>query len=979
VMLPAARVTNPNLTSFVAVNPQLTPSGDGKVWTGSWFLNDAPNGTYSIVFTAIREGLLQTQASVITVQRSSTTTNETTTPTPTVTSLAVSWMSPSASSSVVAGVTDLRVATVGEPSSVGFRLTGPNNIEQRLPATLTGAGVFAFFWNTALLPNGTYALHAIAERNGTTVTAAEQRTVIVNNATATTTEPEETGTETSDDDADETTTSAPAPTVQPFTATIVAPIAGTVAAATQEVLIRTSLAARSVSMYVAGASTTASAAATQLPTTFAQDRGMWVASWRTTGLNAGEYRISVLATGVDGRTADTSAIVKVAAAAPVVTEEPKTIAPVVAVRIDEPRGATVSGSVKLIATAEGAPDTVTFLVRSTAPGSQEISRKASFIGSGRWSATLVDGSLPAGAYVMVASAVKGSVTASSAPAQFTLASTVKPAETVPTATETATALPLQAALVTPNGGSVQGIVTFSAKVNKIAKGLRFAVIPDGTDREIVSFVAAPKDGGLWVAIWNSTTVADGTYRVFAEAADETTSARSAMVTIGVLNAQKPTAFMAEVPVEAVKQAVQELPAGTQPIAMVVAPPVPKEVAEVATQRIAAECVERGIPAEKCGAWLASQPSECRAAGITTKEECLAWLKKQAGGDLPECRGADAARCAEIEQRKTAGLLSDDQLKRIDAAVTGHINTVISLKVAEGTNAVEAASVADPAKPVEQDFAAVIPLRPTEKKELALRVHASPAYVKTSDEESARRVPAVLLIDTDEDGLPDDVEKRFGTDPLLADTDGDGFDDGMELKNGFNPLGPGKLGAEEKPIAPIDAAIVAGLPIEQPTEAGEVSEDLSIESVANEVVTEETDAEEAALRFAGTGVPGEVITIFVYSYLPIVLTTTVGEDGTWAYDLEGTLADGQHEAYVTVTDETGKIQKKSSPLSFFVAEARAATEGEYFGPNADLVSVAEAPVADLYKYYALGALALILVAAVLGVLIFRQPKRDAMTE
>jgi hypothetical protein len=37
-----------------------------------------------------------------------------------------------------------------------------------------------------------------------------------------------------------------------------------------------------------------------------------------------------------------------------------------------------------------------------------------------------------------------------------------------------------------------------------------------------------------------------------------------------------------------------------------------------------------------------------------------------------------------------------------------------------------------------------------------------------------------LIDTDEDGIPDDKEKLYGTDPELSDTDGDGINDGDEL-------------------------------------------------------------------------------------------------------------------------------------------------------------------------------------------------------
>ena len=50
----------------------------------------------------------------------------------------------------------------------------------------------------------------------------------------------------------------------------------------------------------------------------------------------------------------------------------------------------------------------------------------------------------------------------------------------------------------------------------------------------------------------------------------------------------------------------------------------------------------------------------------------------------------------------------------------------------------------------------------------------------------------LKLDTDGDGLFDDEEKTYGTDPTKADTDGDSFSDGVEVKNGYNPLGEGKL-------------------------------------------------------------------------------------------------------------------------------------------------------------------------------------------
>lgn len=48
-------------------------------------------------------------------------------------------------------------------------------------------------------------------------------------------------------------------------------------------------------------------------------------------------------------------------------------------------------------------------------------------------------------------------------------------------------------------------------------------------------------------------------------------------------------------------------------------------------------------------------------------------------------------------------------------------------------------------------------------------------------------------DTDNDGLTDYEEVCiYGTDPLNPDTDGDGYLDGEEVAAGYNPLGPGRL-------------------------------------------------------------------------------------------------------------------------------------------------------------------------------------------
>lgn len=53
--------------------------------------------------------------------------------------------------------------------------------------------------------------------------------------------------------------------------------------------------------------------------------------------------------------------------------------------------------------------------------------------------------------------------------------------------------------------------------------------------------------------------------------------------------------------------------------------------------------------------------------------------------------------------------------------------------------------------------------------------------------SAHQVSAAVIVDTDKDGLGDDIELKLGTDTQFVDTDGDGYTDGEEVANGYNPL------------------------------------------------------------------------------------------------------------------------------------------------------------------------------------------------
>ncbi len=47
----------------------------------------------------------------------------------------------------------------------------------------------------------------------------------------------------------------------------------------------------------------------------------------------------------------------------------------------------------------------------------------------------------------------------------------------------------------------------------------------------------------------------------------------------------------------------------------------------------------------------------------------------------------------------------------------------------------------------------------------------------------------IFLDSDQDGLSDQEEKAYGTDPHNKDTDNDGYSDGTEVQSGYNPLKP----------------------------------------------------------------------------------------------------------------------------------------------------------------------------------------------
>jgi Bacterial TSP3 repeat len=58
----------------------------------------------------------------------------------------------------------------------------------------------------------------------------------------------------------------------------------------------------------------------------------------------------------------------------------------------------------------------------------------------------------------------------------------------------------------------------------------------------------------------------------------------------------------------------------------------------------------------------------------------------------------------------------------------------------------------------------------------------------------------IFQDSDQDGLSNDEEKLYGTNPNIKDTDGDGYGDGIEVESGYDPLKPAPGDKIVKPVS-----------------------------------------------------------------------------------------------------------------------------------------------------------------------------------
>lgn len=395
-----------------------------------------------------------------------------------------------------------------------------------------------------------------------------------------------------------------------------------------------------------------------------------------------------------------------------------------------------------------------------------------------------------------------------------------------------------------------------------------------------------------------------------------------------------------------------------------------------------ECIDEGLENEReCETYLQQKhlPKECLEANAKSRQECDKIMFRKFGS--PECKIAgieNEKECAEFIFNKYASKIKCDNIEdwqcknSIKERYLGNITAkqILYNKINEKKNEIIGKSMK--AKDLEAEIAQKEKTVTIIKKNVGMKIiTANESIILDEEDNLIQTAPIVLAIDSDMDGLPDDLEKRLGTDPNKADTDGDGFSDGEEVKNGYNPLGDGEL--EKIKISPIDEAILQNKSLGHPKTEGEETGNLVIENIAN-IENKQTGVAEGYI-LSGKSEPNSVIALYVYSDLPLVITTKTDKYGNWQYELSESLTEGEHEVYVTINDNTGKVINKSEPLNFFIKEASAVSVKDFISPNASATSnLTEKESESSIRYYLIIAFLTIISISLFTIILVKKKKQ-----
>ena len=319
-----------------------------------------------------------------------------------------------------------------------------------------------------------------------------------------------------------------------------------------------------------------------------------------------------------------------------------------------------------------------------------------------------------------------------------------------------------------------------------------------------------------------------------------------------------------------------------------------------------ECRELGIDnAKECGEALFKKYGiqECGKAGISEENQCRSFILNKYRQKIL-CENLSAWECQKIIEESFLGIISDRQIKFKELKDNYAEQQGTSQKISELREKLKISKE-------------LIPIINVDVK--VKIIAASEDMVLKNSNTLIQTAPIAIVIDSDGDGLADDTEERIGTDKNNIDSDDDGYNDGEEVKNGYNPLGSGAI---KETLAAIDLAILNNKTIEHPKTQGNISNNFKIKEIIN---NSESDK---GYILSGQADPNSVVTIYLYSEIPLLITAATDVYGNWRYELSESLVEGEHEVYVALNDNTGRVVKKGSPINFFIKEAKAISIGDF---------------------------------------------------
>ena len=368
-----------------------------------------------------------------------------------------------------------------------------------------------------------------------------------------------------------------------------------------------------------------------------------------------------------------------------------------------------------------------------------------------------------------------------------------------------------------------------------------------------------------------------------------------------------------------------------------------------------ECKVQGFNNEKdCEIFLNKKfmPKECQDAGATSRNECNQIMFKKFGP--PECKIAeidDEIECEEFLLNKYVPKVKCDNLEDWQCKnfiKDRHLGNIVAKQnkfqnIRERQQEIIGKSIK--VSELEDDIIDEKNSAPFLNKDLGLKImSAQESLVLNEEDRLIQTSPIIIIIDSDGDGLPDDIERRFGTNSHKTDSDGDGFDDLIEIRNGYNPNGDGNL---ENEINGIEKAIIENQILEHPMTEGKIDKNLAIKNISNA----QDDKGNAISGYVlyGNSEPNSIATIYIYSDLPVIVTVKTDKYGNWKYELKESLIDGEHEAYIVINDNTGKVLSKSNPINFFIKEAKAVSAKNFITPANAAFEIPKKSEDSLFNY------------------------------